>query len=92
MFSGGSTYKGTDPEQGVGGESVTSGMIEPLDSRDQARLTSSFPVLASHALTFSMQLWSTRFRAMRSVQAYTRDALQLHRYSPVAPSHVRVGW
>jgi hypothetical protein len=24
-------------------------------------------------------LWSTRFRAMRSVQAYTRDALQLHR-------------
>jgi len=35
MFSGSSTYKGTDPEQGVGGESVTSGMIEPLDSRDQ---------------------------------------------------------
>jgi hypothetical protein len=52
---------------------------EPGTLRLEARLTSSFPCLESHALTFSMQLWSTRFRAMRSVQAYTRDALQLHR-------------
>jgi hypothetical protein len=51
----------------------------PGTPRLEARLTSSFPCLESHALTFSMQLWSTRFRAMRSVQAYTRDALQLHR-------------
>src|SRR4029453_15442065 len=38
------------------------------------------PVLESQALRFSMaSLSSTRFRAMRGVQAYTRDALQLHR-------------
>jgi hypothetical protein len=38
------------------------------------------PVPASHSLTFSTaSLSSMRFPAMRSVQAYTRDALQLHR-------------
>jgi len=33
----------------------------------------------SHALTFSMASSGQRFRAMRRVQTYTRDALQLHR-------------
>jgi hypothetical protein len=46
------------------------------------------PVLESHALTFSMaSLSSARFRAMRSVQADTRDALQLHR-PDLGESHV----
>src|SRR4029450_13169312 len=42
--------------------------------------TQSLPLLESHALTFWVAgLSSARFRAMRGVQAYTRDALQLHR-------------
>src|SRR4029450_11219112 len=42
--------------------------------------TQSLPLLESHALTFWVASLSlSRFRAMRSVQAYTRDALQLHR-------------
>jgi hypothetical protein len=72
MFSGSSTYKGTDPEQGVGGESVTSGMIEPLDSRDQT--DAWLPIGSCRLLIFPV------------------NALKPHRYSPVAPSHVRVGW
>ena len=31
MFGGSRAYEGTDPEQGVGGESVTPRMVEPLD-------------------------------------------------------------
>src|SRR4029453_6520525 len=52
--------------------------------------TQSLPLLESHALTFWVAgLSSARFRAMRGVQAYTRDALQPHRADlgegPLAP-------
>jgi hypothetical protein len=35
MFGGGRADEGTDPEQGVSGEPVTSRMVESLDSCDQ---------------------------------------------------------